>query len=101
MELQERLEAIRERGTEVVAISTDDALKINLSLRELRVTFPLISDPQRRVVLQFGVLHPQEGFARPAVFLIDKRGVVRLAYVGKDYSDRPPIEAILNALAYL
>lgn len=101
MELQENLETIRQRNTEVVAISTDDALKINMSIRELSVTFPLISDPQRRVIRQFGALHPTEKIARPAIFLIDTRGVVRLVFIGKDSADRPPIQAIIQALVWL
>jgi len=65
------------------------------------VKFLLVSDVQRRVIRQFGVLHPTEGMARPAVFIIDKKGVVRFLYVGRDYTDRPPIESILQALAWL
>lgn len=101
MELQENLETIRRRGAEVVAVSTDDALRISLSVRELGVRFRLVSDPHRRVILRFGVLHPKEGLARPATFLIDAKGVVRLAHVGKDYADRPAIRTILDALAWL
>ena len=101
MELQEHLEAIRGRNAEVVAVSTDDALRISMTVRELGVNFLLVSDPQLRVVLQFGVLHPTEGIARPATFLIDAKGVVRLVHVGRNYADRPSIGAILDALAWL
>ena len=101
MELQEHLKAIRERNTEVVAVSTDGALEINLSIRELGVRFPLISDPQQRVIRQFGVPFLKDGVARPTTVLIDLKGIVRLVYVGTDFSDRPSIRAILQALAWL
>ena len=101
MELQEHLKAIHDRNTEVVAVSTDDALKISMTVRELGVKFLLVSDPQRRVILQFGVLHPKEGLAQPATFLIDAKGVVRSVHVGKDFADRPSIGAILDALTWL
>lgn len=101
MELQEHLGAIHKSKTEVVAISTDDALNVSRSIRELGVRFRLVSDPRRRVILKFGVLHPKEGVARPATFIIDAKGVVRLAYVGKDYTDRPPIRAIVDALGWI
>ncbi|MBI3126395.1 MAG: peroxiredoxin family protein [Candidatus Tectomicrobia bacterium] len=101
MELQEHLKAIRERNTEVVAVSTDGALEMNLSIRELGVRFPLISDPQQRVIRQFGVPLLKDGVARPTTVLIDLKGIVRLVYVGTDFSDRPSIRAILQALAWL
>jgi peroxiredoxin len=47
------------------------------------------------------VLHPKEGMSRPATFIIDKRGVIRYRHIGKDFSDRPPIKGLLQALAWL
>ena len=84
-----------------MAISTDDTLTIHKSLRELGVRFRLISDVKRRIINLYGVLHPQEGIARPATFIIDKQGLVRYRHIGKDYSDRPPMSVILQALAWL
>ncbi len=84
-----------------MAVSTDDTLTVHKSLRELGVKFRLISDAKRRVINLFGVLHPEQGIARPATFIIDKRGLVRYLYIGKDYSDRPKMSLILQALAWL
>jgi alkyl hydroperoxide reductase subunit AhpC len=47
------------------------------------------------------VLHPQEGIARPALFILDRDGVVRWNYIGMSASDRPPIDEILSQLRAL
>ena len=43
-------------------------------------------------------MHPQEGIARPSLFVIDREGMVRWRYVGESTLDRPPIEAVLQQL---
>lgn len=63
--------------------------------------FLLISDVKRQITKLYGVLHPTEGVARPSVFIVDKRGIVRYRYIGKDYTDRPSIKSLLQALAWL
>lgn len=89
------------RDTEIIAISTDDTLTIHKTLRELNVKFRLISDVKRRVIRLFGVLHPDQGIARPATFIIDKRGIVRYLYIGRNFSDRPKMSVLLQALSWL
>ncbi len=84
-----------------MAISTDDEGKVLRTSRELSVRFKLISDVDRRIINLFGVRHPKQGVARPATFIIDKRGLIRYRYIGKDYSDRPPITGLLQALKWL
>ena len=74
---------------------------MNKTTRELGIRYPLISDPKRRIIKRFGVLHPREGIARPAIFIIDKSGVVRYLHVGKYPSDRPSIQQVMQALAFL
>ena len=65
------------------------------------IRYRLISDPKKRIIKDFGVLHPREGIARPATFIIDKNGVVRYVHVGKYPSDRPSIQQVMQALAFL
>ncbi len=87
--------------TEIVAISVDDALTLSRTSRELGVRFLLVSDQKRRIINLYGVLHPKEGISRPAVFIIDKRGYVRYRHIGVDYTDRPSIESLIQALSWL
>ena len=87
--------------TEIIAISSDDVVTAQKTSSELRVKFPLISDSKRRLIKLFDVLHPKEKIARPAVFIIDKKGFVRFRHIGMDYTDRPSIRILLQALAWL
>ena len=99
--MQEYAKKIHGYNAEIVGISSDDAIQMSKSIRELGVKFLLISDTQRRIIKQYGVLHPKQGISRPAVFIIDKHGLVRYVKVGKDYRDRPPSHSLLQALAFL
>ncbi len=74
---------------------------MNKTTRQLGIRYLLVSDPKKRLIKEFGVLHPREGIARPAIFIIDKSGVVRYVYVGRNASDRPSIQQIMQALAFL
>ena len=65
---------------------------------ELKLTFPIVSDNSRNFIRQYNVLHPQEGIARPSMFVIDKTGKIVWSYVGKDASDRPEIATVLQRL---
>ena len=87
--------------TEIVAISSDDVVTAQKTSSELRVQFPLISDAKRKLINLFGVLHPKGKIARPTVFIIDKKGIVRFRHIGMDYTDRPSIQILLQALAWL
>ena len=101
VQLQEYSEKFAQLNTEVLAVSTDDELTILKTARELRVRFRLIADVERRVISLFDVLHPEQRIARPVTFIIDKRGVIRYRYIGKDFSDRSPIEDILQVLSWM
>ena len=46
------------------------------------MTFPLLSDFQRSVSKQYGILNEQYGFANRTTFVIDKEGVIR--HIEKD-----------------
>ena len=74
---------------------------MNKTTRQLGIRYLLIADPKKRLIKEFGVLHPREGIARPAVFIIDKSGVVRYVHVGRHAADRPSIQQIMQALAFL
>lgn len=41
------------------------------------LSFPLLSDFQRTVSKQYGILSEQHGFANRTTFVVDKEGVIR------------------------
>lgn len=72
-----------------------------------KLAFPLLSDPQHRVIDAYGLPDPRylkqrrEGIPYPAVYVVDKSGRVAWARIDKDYRQRPSnseIRAALDAL---
>ena len=61
-------------GTQVFGISTDDLETNKRFAQELKLSFPLLSDGEKKVSAQYGVLIPDRGLASRATFVIDKRG---------------------------
>lgn len=60
------------------------------------IPFPLVLDEKLSAVGYFNIA---SNLAHPSTFIIDKRGDVRLAYVGADMSaDRPSIKAMLGVI---
>lgn len=83
----------------IAAISVDsveDSADFN---QQWRFPFPLLSDPQLKVIDAYGARHPNghEGkdIAHPSTIIIDSNKLVRYKYVGKDPSDRPTDNEIL------
>jgi peroxiredoxin len=84
----------------VLAVSADppeDSVKMK---QELDLGFPLLSDPDERVVKQYGLVH-EKGYggktdiARPADLLLDDQGVIRWARFTDNIRVRPHPEEIL------
>ncbi len=72
------------------------AAKVNEKKQVDSIPFPLVLDEDLSAVGYFNIA---SNLAHPSTFIIDKRGNVRLAYVGADMtSDRPSINAILEIL---
>jgi peroxiredoxin len=107
--LQEHIAEIRAKGGDVLALSADDQLHPRDGLPDaasLGLTFPTLSDPQRRVIHAYGLLNPNDvlvpaegGLAYPSTYILDKNGVVRWRYIGTDLADRPDIDLVLGAFA--
>ncbi len=67
-------------------------------LEKLLLPFSLLSDPDGEVSRLYGVWHEEQAIARPAIFVLDRNGVVRYAYAGDDFADRPGDHAVWRAL---
>jgi len=72
---------------------------------QLYLQFPLLSDFNREVVQQFGIAYtpdePYSGFhgmSRRSVFVLDKEGIVRYAWVTDDPLIAPDVDAVLDSL---
>ena len=81
---QENLESFKELNTEVIGVSIDSKFSHHAWLRTPKskggiegVRYPLVSDINKRIARDYGVLLHDAGVALRGAFLIDKEGVVR------------------------
>ncbi len=44
---------------------------------QIGVKFPLLSDFQRKVSKEYGILNEEHGFANRATFVLDKKGLIQ------------------------
>jgi peroxiredoxin len=60
--------------------------------------FQILSDSDHKTIESFGILNAAEhgGIAHPSIFILDKQGTIRFMYVGKNPTDRPPDESIID-----
>ena len=66
-----------ENGTQVLGISVDSAAANKVFADQIGVKFPLLSDFQRTVSKDYGILNEEHGFANRATFVVDKDGIIR------------------------
>lgn len=72
---------------------------------EILPVYPVLADPLAFAAARYGVarrimLH-EEWVSAPSAFVIDKEGIVRYEYLGRSFSDRVTVTALLAALAQL
>jgi peroxiredoxin len=60
----------KESHVTVVGISVDDAARNAAMVEKLLLPFPLLSDPEARVIAEWGVDDEVQRIARPAIFLV-------------------------------
>ncbi len=82
VELQQGIEKINAANVQVVAISYDSAESLAEFAKKRSISFPLLADPDSKVIKAFGVLNEgasgrQAGIPHPGTVLIDQQGVIR------------------------
>jgi peroxiredoxin len=88
----------QDSGASVVGISVDDAARNAAMVEKLLLPFPLLSDPDGRVITEWGVYDETQRIARPAIFLVRRDRTIGYRYVGDDFADRPGDDEIFAAL---
>jgi peroxiredoxin len=92
-------------SAQVIGISTDTFFALKAWADAQRFTFPLLSDFNKTVIAQYGVVNPDmiglQNIAKRAVFVIDRSGVVRHREVLEDARNEPDYEKVRGALAGL
>jgi len=103
-EFGRRIADFRSRGAQVLGVSTDTHY-VHLAWRQhepmLRdLPFPMLADTKRELATALGVLHPTEGVALRATFIVDPEGVIRHVTVN-DLSVGRNVDETLRVLAAL
>jgi peroxiredoxin len=77
-----------------------DPIENNAAMVEkLLLPFPLLSDPEGRVIKEWNVWNDGEGgIAKPSMFAIRADGSIAWQYVGQDFADRPEDDDVFSAL---
>ena len=103
-EFGRRTPDFRARGAEVLGASTDTHYvhlawrRAEPSLRDL--PFAMLADTRRELAGALGILHPTEGVALRATFIVDPEGVIRHVTVN-DLSVGRSVDETLRVLAAL
>src|SRR5215475_2546716 len=97
--LQLRHDDFSRRGTEIVAVVVDPVEQNAQVVRDLGLSYRIVSDPQLAVIDTYGLRDtrppPEPPIAHPASFLIDAAGTIRWRNVTDNYRLRPQPDTIL------
>jgi peroxiredoxin len=89
-------------GVQVVGIVVDSVEQNRAMVDKLLLPFSILSDPEGRVIREWGVWNDGEGgIARPALFLLQPPSAVVYDYIGTDFADRPTDEEVFGAVEEL
>lgn len=78
-----RYEEIRERGVEIVAIAPGTREQAGAFAAERDLPFPCLADPELEAYVAYEVeSHLLSLGRRPALYAIDRKGIVRYAFIG-------------------
>ena len=75
--IQAKLSEFKAKGVHVIAVSADEKAGALKRKGESGLTFPVVPDPQHKLISAFGVTnHTRGNIAYPTVYFIDKKGRV-------------------------
>ncbi|QQS49638.1 MAG: peroxiredoxin family protein [Acidobacteriota bacterium] len=89
---------------EILALSVDPHDKARITIDKIREAqgenFPLLSDPDHRVIDRYGLLNTdaRRPIPHPATYVIDRKGVVRWKFIEVDYKVRPSNEDVMKEI---
>ena len=95
MQLENKREQLAERGIHIAAVSYDSVAVLKHFADRKNITFPLLSDPDSKIIRDFGILnesiredHQFFGIPHPGEYLLNAEGVVQEKFFEQYYRDR-------------
>lgn len=85
--LRDNFELLKKKGIEVIGISPDEVKKHKKFEQKYSLPFPLISDPEHKIIDKFGVWGEKQLYGRKYLglhrtsFLVDSKGLVRKVFL--------------------
>jgi peroxiredoxin Q/BCP len=100
--LRDDIERFRELGATVVAVAPDTVEGVARYLARNPLPYPVVADPDHRVFDAYDVQSRLVSLGqRPAVFVVDRKGVVRFDAVGAQQWQIPSDDEVLGVLRSL
>ena len=100
--MRDRYQEFQQRGAEVIAIAPDILENARRYFQSNDIPFPCLPDADRQVYRQYDVKSALISLGqRPGLFVIDKEGVVRYAYLGWQQWEIPTVDETLGQLEAL
>ncbi|WP_197041867.1 peroxiredoxin family protein [Sandarakinorhabdus oryzae] len=97
--------ALSAKGYALVGLSYDSPEVLAKFAVERKIGWPLLSDPKSQVIDGWQLRDPAYpagnrayGVPRPAVYVIDRKGIIRARLMEENYRVRPQPEAVLAAV---
>ena len=97
----EDLAQFESAGTKVFGISVDFTPSQKAFQQKENFSTELLSDSQREVSRQYGVLLDDKGFSKRAYFLVDRKGVLRWKWIEAQLGDRRQNAELLEQIQKL
>ncbi len=106
MELQGRLEGLKQQGLGVAAVSYDPVSVLADFAARRGIAFPLLSDPGSLTIRKYGLFNttvPESnqqtyGIPFPGTFMLNERGVVTSRFFEQAYQERNTVASMLARL---
>ncbi|MGE3333490.1 MAG: peroxiredoxin family protein [Rhodospirillaceae bacterium] len=96
---------LKTRGYRLVSVSYDTPDILTAFAKKFGVTYTMTSDEGSKMIDAFKIRDPQYpatsrayGVPKPAIFVVDKGGIVRAKLAEEGYKTRPPSAAIISAI---
>ena len=97
------MQGFKKRGLGVAAVSYDSVEIVKDFATRKRISFPLLSDPESKVIRAFGLLNEadykpgslEHGVPYPGTFVTDAAGIVRSKFFEKTYVERRTAASVL------
>jgi len=103
VQLQSAKGSFEKQGIKLAAISYDSQAILMDFARRHRIEFPLLADPNSKVIRSFNVLNVEakgmtKGMAHPGFFYVDEDGAIREKYFETKYTNRFTANNVIGKL---